>query len=157
MYKASTAQPLSIFPVSALTSPHTKWLWRQKCTRLSPPPHLKSYCLLCLVPLLLPHHPLRLISNAELFWKTSLAVLNVSEVRAPKIPLRDLVISCVILQCDDLISFLYLPLDYEQGLLFFSPLAIPWASLVAWMVKNPPAMQESPVQFPSQEDPLEKG
>ena len=42
-----------------------------------------------------------------------------SEVRAPKIPLHDSVISRVILQCDDLISFLYFPLDYEQGLLFF--------------------------------------
>ena len=31
------------------------------------------------------------------------------------------------------------------------------ASLVAQMVKNPPAMQETLVQFLSQEDPLEKG
>ena len=31
-----------------------------------------------------------------------------------------------------------------------------WASLVAQLVKNPPAMQETPVQFPGQEDPLEK-
>ena len=31
------------------------------------------------------------------------------------------------------------------------------ASLVAQMVKNPPAMQETPVQFLSQEDMLEKG
>ena len=30
------------------------------------------------------------------------------------------------------------------------------ASLVAQLVKNPPAMQETPVQFPSQEDLLEK-
>ena len=30
-------------------------------------------------------------------------------------------------------------------------------SLVAQMVKNPPAMQEAPVQFLGQEDPLEKG
>ena len=30
------------------------------------------------------------------------------------------------------------------------------ASLVAQLVKNPPAMQESPVQFLSQEDSLEK-
>ena len=31
------------------------------------------------------------------------------------------------------------------------------ASLIAHMVKNPPAMQETPVQFLGQEDPLEKG
>ena len=31
-----------------------------------------------------------------------------------------------------------------------------WASLVAQWVKNPPAMQETPVQFLGQEDPLEK-
>ena len=31
-----------------------------------------------------------------------------------------------------------------------------WASLVAQMVKNPPAMQETLVQFLGQEDPLEK-
>ena len=31
------------------------------------------------------------------------------------------------------------------------------ASLIAQLVKNPPAMQETPVRFLSQEDPLEKG
>ena len=31
------------------------------------------------------------------------------------------------------------------------------ASQVAQLVKNPPAMQEPPVQFLGQEDPLEKG
>ena len=31
------------------------------------------------------------------------------------------------------------------------------ASLVAQLVKNPPAMQETPVQFLGQEDLLEKG
>ena len=34
---------------------------------------------------------------------------------------------------------------------------ITWASLVAQLVKNPPAMQETLIQFLSQEDPLEKG
>ena len=34
---------------------------------------------------------------------------------------------------------------------------IPWTSLVAQMVKNPPAKQESWVQFPGWEDPLEEG
>ena len=32
-----------------------------------------------------------------------------------------------------------------------------WASLVAQMVKNLPAMQEPGVQSPGQEDPLEEG
>ena len=32
-----------------------------------------------------------------------------------------------------------------------------WTSLVAQVVKNPPAMQESPVRFLGQEDPLAKG
>ena len=31
------------------------------------------------------------------------------------------------------------------------------ASLVAQLVKNLPAMQETPVQFLGQEDPMEKG
>ena len=31
------------------------------------------------------------------------------------------------------------------------------ASLIAQLVKNPPAVQESPVQFLGREDPLEKG
>ena len=30
-------------------------------------------------------------------------------------------------------------------------------TLLAQLVKNPPAMQETPVQFLDQEDPLEKG
>ena len=32
-----------------------------------------------------------------------------------------------------------------------------WASLIAQLVKNPPAVQETPVWFLDQEDPLEKG
>ena len=31
------------------------------------------------------------------------------------------------------------------------------ASLIAQLVKNPPTMQETPVRFLGQEDPLEKG
>ena len=31
------------------------------------------------------------------------------------------------------------------------------ASLAAYLVKNPPAMQETPVQLLGQEDPLEEG
>ena len=37
------------------------------------------------------------------------------------------------------------------------PLQYSWASLVAQLVKNLPAMQETRVQFLSWEDPLEKG
>ena len=37
------------------------------------------------------------------------------------------------------------------------PLQYSWASLVAQLVKNPPAMQETPVQFLGREDLLEKG
>ena len=33
----------------------------------------------------------------------------------------------------------------------------PWVSLVAQMVQNLPAMQETPVRSLGQEDPLEKG
>ena len=32
-----------------------------------------------------------------------------------------------------------------------------WASLIAQLVKNPPAVQETPIQFLGREDPLEKG
>ena len=41
---------------------------------------------------------------------------------------------------------------YDLSLLW-----VGWASLVAQLVKNPPAMQETPVQFLGQEDPLKKG
>jgi len=34
---------------------------------------------------------------------------------------------------------------------------VPWASLIAQLVKNPPVMQETPVRFLGQEDSLEKG
>ena len=37
---------------------------------------------------------------------------------------------------------------------FMSPF---WASLIAQLVKNPPAMQETPVRFLGPEDLLEKG
>ena len=37
------------------------------------------------------------------------------------------------------------------------PLQYSWASLVAQLVKNPPAMWETWVQFLGWEDPLEKG
>ena len=37
------------------------------------------------------------------------------------------------------------------------PLQYSWASLVAQLVKNPPAMRETWVQSLGREDPLEKG
>ena len=37
------------------------------------------------------------------------------------------------------------------------PLQYSWAPLVAQLVKNLPAMQETPIQFLGQEVPLEKG
>ena len=37
------------------------------------------------------------------------------------------------------------------------PLQYSWASFVTQLVKNPPAMQETLVQFLGREDPLEKG
>ena len=54
-----------------------------------------------------------------------------------------------------LLAFLFL-LHYSFKSLFpaVNPLR---ASLVAQLVKNLPAMQETPVQFLGQEDPLEKG
>ena len=43
-------------------------------------------------------------------------------------------------------------LDYGS-----SPTSSHMASLIAQLVKNPPAMQVAPVRFLGQEDPLEKG
>ena len=34
---------------------------------------------------------------------------------------------------------------------------LPWAYLVAQLIKNPPAMQKTPVGFLGWEDPLEEG
>ena len=42
----------------------------------------------------------------------------------------------------------------EKGLGY--PLKYSWTSLVAQLVKNPPAMQETTVQFLGWEDPLQK-
>ena len=46
--------------------------------------------------------------------------------------------------------------EYWSGVPLPSPF-IALASLIAQLVKNPPAMQDIPVQFPGREDPLEKG
>ena len=39
----------------------------------------------------------------------------------------------------------------------FDPVFPRRASLIAQLVKNPPAVQETLVQFPGREDPLEEG
>ena len=43
----------------------------------------------------------------------------------------------------------------EEGIGY--PLQDSWASLVAQLVKNPPAMKDTPVQFPGREYLVEKG
>ena len=50
-----------------------------------------------------------------------------------------------------------LGLSQEFGINRYTLLYIKWASLVAQLVKNPSAMQETPVQFLGWADPLEKG
>ena len=45
---------------------------------------------------------------------------------------------------------------YRSGSLSYASIYIKWASLVAQMVKNLPAMQETQAQSLGQEDPLEK-
>ena len=49
-----------------------------------------------------------------------------------------------------------LALSHLSSLSYYG-ISLPRASLVAQLVKNPPAMQETLVQFLGQEDPLEKG
>ena len=48
-------------------------------------------------------------------------------------------------------------MNWESGVSRCKLLYIAWASLIAQLVKNPPAMQETPLQFLRWEDPLEKG
>ena len=47
--------------------------------------------------------------------------------------------------------------SYEEWLWIGFPIRRQWVSLIAQLVKNPPAMQETPVQPLGWEDPLEKG
>ena len=54
-----------------------------------------------------------------------------------------------------LVQFLGWVDPLEKGIGYL--LQYSWASLVAQLVKNPPAMQETPIQFLGQEDLLEKG
>ena len=48
-------------------------------------------------------------------------------------------------------------LSHRQAGFFFFTTNTTWASLVAQLVKNPPATWETPVQSLGWEDPLEKG
>ena len=54
------------------------------------------------------------------------------------------------------ISFNFCNLFLLPFLLMFG-LFVYWASLIAQLIKNLPAMQETPIQFLGQKDPLEKG
>ena len=47
--------------------------------------------------------------------------------------------------------------SYAVAVIIGGQQSIIWASLIAQLVKNQPAMQEMLVRFPSQEDPMEKG
>ena len=47
--------------------------------------------------------------------------------------------------------------EFRRTIIFYESFQNYWASLIAQLVKNPPAMQETPVQFLGWEDPLEKG
>ena len=56
-----------------------------------------------------------------------------------------------------LIFYQVLIIYYIKSLLLLFMTVAYWASLIAQLVKNPPAMQETMVGFLGQEDPLEKG
>ena len=58
---------------------------------------------------------------------------------------------CYYLQCIYIIVSLF---NEKQILLCYIEI---WASLITQLVKNLPAMQETPVRFPGQEETLEKG
>ena len=56
-----------------------------------------------------------------------------------------------------LVSSQFLSSFISFAFLIVLTLELHWASLIAQLVKNPPAMQETLVRFLGQEDPLEKG
>ena len=47
--------------------------------------------------------------------------------------------------------------EFRRTIIFYESFQNYWASLIAQLVKNLPAMQETPVGFLGWEDPLEKG
>ena len=57
----------------------------------------------------------------------------------------------------DRTSKMWVMMDFPDDPVVKIPLPCRIASLVAQLVKNLPAMQETPVQFLDWEDPLEKG
>ena len=52
---------------------------------------------------------------------------------------------------------IYTQFDCIVVVIYYLFLYVYWASLIAQLVKNPSARQETPVRFLGQEDPLEKG
>ena len=54
-------------------------------------------------------------------------------------------------------SFLPQIIFFNIYLFILAVSGLSWASLVAQLVKNLPAIQETPVQFLGYEEPLEKG
>ena len=56
-----------------------------------------------------------------------------------------------------LVSSQFLSTFISFTFLIVLTLGLHWACLVAQLVKNPPAMQETLVRFLGREDPLEKG
>ena len=57
--------------------------------------------------------------------------------------------------CEGLLTLFWL--NGETLYIFICFILYPLDSLVAQLVKNPPAIQETPVRFLGQEDPLGKG
>ena len=55
------------------------------------------------------------------------------------------------------LSFSFQWCPCPNDLFSLKPYDSKWASLIAQLLKNPPAMQETPVRFLGREDPLEKG
>ena len=53
-------------------------------------------------------------------------------------------------------KFTHITFKFEFSHLYYGT-CMNWVSLVAQLVKNPPAMQETLVRFLGREDPLQKG
>ena len=62
-----------------------------------------------------------------------------------------------IVKLKGLFCFVFLPNAFSDSLYQFMLLLLHWASLIAQLVKSLRVMEETPVQFLGQEDPLEKG
>ena len=64
-------------------------------------------------------------------------------------------ITTYIMLCIYIYIYIYIHTHIHMGLQYIYTYI--WASLVTQLIKNPPAMQEIPIQFLGQEDSLEKG